>query len=537
MGLERRALSLVLIANSAGCSLIFDFPDEGSLGGGPNGGGTAGSVVDGGAPVGGGSGGEVSACFGATSPATSGVVWEALPEVAGPDETVAVTGLSYAFEQERLHAFGNTTRRLQGFNMPDIDGVTSQMFVVALYDNATRSLLLNATPCGFHNGEMITRRAAVFPEVGSEVLLAGSMPYDDGFGSVTYSVGFEEQNGCGNQLTETVLSPPPGQTAADVPVTINTDTSSAYVNPLQESDGVYLDASYDDPSEILAAGGAAKGIVLGEPSDVPRYFLSLVSLDTLDVQTEVFADLYADTSQRHRGWSGSVAQATDGTTWLGGGACASAGGCAEPSAFLVRLRLGEKPVTVMNASGSSSAITALRQRDGQLIAGGHYRSGLDALGETLPTQRAITPFVVAIDTTNEVATWSHTPPADDTRWRSVVDVAVLGTPACGAVYVVGCSVPATAPVRDCSLFEPGSSGFIEKLDRATGALVWSYDFPLGDVASDLFVPTALASYDDPARTGEERLWMAATYAGSYEMLGASLETGLSRESVVLGIEP
>ena len=103
------------------------------------------------------------------------------------------------------------------------------------------------------------------------------------------------------------------------------------------------------------------------------------------------------------------------------------------------------------------------------------------------------------------------------------------TKTCGAVYVLGCASPLTVGYRDCLTIEPGKTSFLTKLDLTTGTVIWSNTVKLTDY-HDIFMPTAIASAPD-------HVWVAVTYAGKLDPWGQHVESGMSRESLVLHIKP
>ncbi len=507
----------------AGCSLVLDFPKE-SFGGG---GGDAG---------GGGAGGGSSACFGGgTGPVASEVYWQGIPKIAGSAEVVATTGLAYGDTQKLLVMYGTTSNGLQTFDLPV--GTTNQIFAVGRYDNGTTALLTAGFACstptfgGPFQAE--TRRVASDPEE-LQLFAVGSLPTDD-TGNSQWSITSDGSDTCfgADDVEVTAEATAPEE---NVPFLTSVDTMSALTSPLNESEGVVVDVAASRPLDTVVVTGYAHGVVLGEPQAATVFFLSMV-VGFDELTNIVLPTLFVDADDASRAWPGGLALDDTGTAWFGGASCAMAGGCGGPQVFFGRAASGDTEATMLveRPGGVGSAATTVRHRDGRVVVGGHYSGDLTFGAATLPNASAPVPFVAAVDSATDAVLWTW-PAADGPTgaaadlYASVVDLAISGTKDCGAVYVLGCVSPASVGFRDCATIEPGKTSFVTKLDLATGAQLWTETVALGDPVTDLMMPTAIVSADD-------RVWVAATFTGTFEAWGQHLESGTSRESVVLRLEP
>ena len=152
------------------------------------------------------------------------------------------------------------------------------------------------------------------------------------------------------------------------------------------------------------------------------------------------------------------------------------------------------------------------------------------LGVTFPASSAGDAFVIAMDPHTRDVLWSYpgTSPAgyDQTGFNSVVEVAVLGTRDCGAVYVLGCTVPSSGTQADCVVPAAGKRGFLAKLDLMSGREIWVENFVLGNPDFDFFLPTAMTAKLD-------KLWIAGTVSGKAAIAGTQVVGAAPQEAVVL----
>jgi hypothetical protein len=118
------------------------------------------------------------------------------------------------------------------------------------------------------------------------------------------------------------------------------------------------------------------------------------------------------------------------------------------------------------------------------------------------------------------------PTYDDAGFDSVVDLVALGTRACGAVYVAGCSDPSSGSTGNCAYPGKAKHGFIAKLDLGTGQEIAIDEATLENPGYDVFLPTALAASAD-------RVWLAASVSGKIGIAGTEIVGASPMETVVV----
>lgn len=519
---------LVATTGTGACSFLLDFPEEGANASTGGGGGDAGGTTGG---NGGGDGGSI-ACFGDDDPAVAEVTWAGKPATANTGNWVSVTGLAYTPEQELLVMYGNASDGVQGYDIPG--GQSNQLFLLGRYDTGIFDLILSAWACTFPHASYYAETRRIAP-LGEFFVFGGTgnLPTDE-TGTSSWSISHDGVDRCDTreQLDVTAAESTPG---GRVPLLIEAGESSPTLYPLSGFDGALLD--YVTDREISGAAWLLGGRGEIDGDAVPDRVYSIAHLDVFNaVEDLAITNLYVDTFMPTRSMPGAVALDVEGTAWFGGSSCAAPDGCDDPQMFFGRYEVDAEAATLLaERPGATSAVTSVRRAGSQLMIGGNYEGTLDALGVSLPESETRAPFVMAFDPQTEQVLWSWPPEggaprASEDLWTSVVDVAVSGTEECGAVYVLGCESPQTSGFLDCATFEFGKTTFLMKLDRATGAVLWSESVVLEDPINHLFMPTAIAAH-------EERLWVAATYFGVADAFGHELESGVSRESVVLQLAP
>ncbi len=528
--LARRAFSTPLIPllgalfALGGCSFILDFPREGAT---KNAGGAGGSGGNGGS---GGAG--VPSCLGTgKGPVADDVTWRAIPKVVSYNSFVSSTGLVYSPGQQALLIYGTSSDGLQTFNLPT--GNANQIFVVGRFDTGIVNLLLAGHACTYpwSNRAPITRHMAGDPMFPS-IYGAGSLPTDE-TATGTWSFAFNESDGCGTSATETPYATIGGDKAGAVPLAIDMRGGMPPASTFNFSEGTTLDVAVDGFADTRLWIGGARGTVKGTSIASTSVFIRM--LQSVAEKVVVLQDLFIDTRAPLRAWPGAIALDKTNLGWFGGSSCAAPGGCDDAELYLGTFDTTDGTATVLEKrGGGKSAIMSIRYADDRVVVGGQYEGMASLRGVMLPEADTTTPFVQAIDaaTKQPVWTWpaSDGPSgADPAAYRGVVDIAVLGQKTCGAVYVLGCSSPLTVGYRDCSTIEPGKTSFLTKLDLATGTVIWSNTVKL-TTYQDIFMPTAIASAPD-------HVWVAATYAGKLDPWGQHVESGMSRESLVLHLKP
>lgn len=513
----------------SGCSLLVGFPKEGPpLGVGGQGGGTGGQ--------GGQGGGAVMACYG-TSPGAviDQETWRGVTMSAFDKSAVVSTGLMHLPLGHKLLVYGNTTGGLSTF---DIAG--AEIFMIGISDSNVLDLSLSGRACDGITRSVTTRRLKPFDQEDTTIV-TGTIGPDSTTPSLTWDMSDTNLSQCAanppsmGDFTVTTLS---GFPNSDIPFLSTVQAPGAPISAALAIDGVEFDTDFSMP--FLADLGAGQGSIdttIGTVTlPTPSYFVAIADFSSDAYKVSTLPQLAANTAEPHAAWSGALAIDGAGNAWFGGSACAAPGGCGKPQAFLGRFSLQDaNPSLLVQGQGDGSAITSLRSFAGQLVIGGRYAGSLPFADGALPAVAGTAPMVVVMDPKTQHVVWTY-PDAttaggfDAKRWYSVVEVAALGTADCGAVYIAGCSVPTSASTLDCVTFEPGKTGFVSKLDFATGRVIWTTESALGDPTTDSFVPTALTA-------AEDHVWLAATFNGTVDGFGTKLKSGISHESAVVRLTP
>lgn len=501
-----------------GCSFLLDFPKEGttSAGGGTGGAGHGGA---------GGAGGGSAICAQyAAAPTVDKPSWRSKMNGPGTVGGVATTGLVRVGAQ--LFAYGRTTDGLTSFFTGSGTHV-GELYLTKIPDMGAPSLAFAATAC---NGTRDALSGKITSQSDGRVAISGSLGFDLTLpGPGTWSFALGDADVCSSGATTVNAVNPYDEFNGSPFFAVIGDTSIDTGLPPM-ADGIGLDI--DDNKKNYGAIGIATGQVFEKMGpDLNERFFVQRSTETSANTTFVLANHFLET---HIGFAyGEAAVAVDdaGNAWFGGGSCNDIGSCAGQGAFFGVLPATGSPELIVEQPGTPSAITSMAFVDSVLVLGGRYDGSLAMLGETLPASSGGDAFVMAVDPVTRKVIWRYPagdakPAYDPTGFNTVVDVAALGTRVCGAVYVLGCTVPTGGTAADCSVPAKGKRGFLLKLDLGNGKLVSVDDFTLENPSVDFAMPTALTA-------SGEKIWMAATISGKATIAGTPVVGGAPEETVVL----
>ncbi len=517
-----------VLASASGCAFLFDFPEQGSIGGA---GGAGSGASSNGAGDAGGAGGSLP------TPSIEAVPWQTTPSVEGDGAFVAITSLTHNPDEDLLYAFGHASDGLADLGLPLGQG--GQVFVVGLPQTGAPELLMNAIACDAGARVPLTGRAGQWYNA-DELFLPMTLPSSPGSGN-RWALGYGSLDMCGSG-DELVVTPTNTSSPTDVPSFVLFDGFDLSGTVCQDCDGVAFEVTYRDP--VFALLGATSGDPFLEPNSDSSYFVMLQD-DVQEppvVEIKVFDDIPQEaptTGKPKPSWTGGIAVDELGRGWLGGGACDIGSGCDDPQVvFGVASLFQENPELLVKQTGRRgidiSAATSVEHADGIVLVAGQYQGELGFLSITLPAVVGAVPFVVAVESTNNTVRWSYPASSEQTgddalRWQSITDMAVTGDKSDGAVFVVGCSAPLASANVECATLEPGKTGFVKKLDLATGALLWSGEMMPTDGAH-AFLPTAVTAT-------AEHVWFAAQLLGSVDLWGQPLESAGAGGAVVIQLAP
>ncbi len=498
-----------------GCSLLYDFPEEGT---------TSGSGGSGG----GGGGPTICAAF-APVPTLDRVAWRGEMVDPGVNDELATTGLARDTVHDVLYAYGRTRGGIGGL-FTGSGRHASELYLTAIPDQGTPTLAMAARMCAdvdpAFSGRVTTfldGRAVVSGSLGFDFLLEGPG---------TWSIGVGDADQCATGVS--VPYDPDWNYYGGAPFFALVDETSVSLDPLGVSDGGGVDV--DDRDGRLAAIGVGAGQLFEQstPDPYARYFVQR-STETSGNETFILDDHFARSPSNFVHAEAGVAVDEQGNAWFGGGSCNDGGACNDQGAFLGVLRTTGAPELIVERPGTASAVTAMAEADGTVLIGGRYDGELSMLGATLGAATSTDAFVIAMDSTSRDVLWTYpgatpTPGYDVIGHNALVDLAVLGTRDCGAVYLVGCTVPSTETNGDCAEPKVGKRGFIVKLDLGTGRELWVDDVALENPDYDLFLPTAIAAQGD-------HVWVAATASGKVDVAGTQVIGASPMETLVLTLSP
>jgi hypothetical protein len=486
---------VALGALGVGCSFVLDFPEGVSLASGAGGQGSAGSSTSGTA------GGCVDP---GTVPVFDGIILEPRSDSGG---TYIGSLIRRAGE---LFFHGNFSGRLVGYPegavFPPNLGLINYM---ARLDDGDDSfeVMGSVSTCTATCGSLGLFSAVL---VGDTPFAAGFVPTQTALCNGTpLEVQF---NGgppfpvCGVDGTEIEFDPdgvgPTTPYLASFPSPNPPGSAVA-----QQTTGVLLDLATD--GSTLVGIGFSYGSMWGvPPTSEFEYFHSLIRFDPtmLSANDVAFipgwpsAELYV--GQGVADLAASVTIDDAGIVWATGAKCpAGVTECVpDRSYFISRWDVGSTPTMLVgqNLSNAGSFGNTIEFANGNLIVGGGYANLIE--GTNLPTATEVDPFVMAV--TREAGSsvvWAW-PTADSELprelYEDVLDIAIVSESSCGsqgAVYVAGCISAAGTAIKSCkkAYEEVGKQGFLAKLDLATGEEKWVRVFTPDNLATDLFMPTAI----------------------------------------------
>jgi hypothetical protein len=512
------ALLPLLALSAASCSLLLDFPEEGMLAGGSDAG-----ASPGGGDVGGGGSFPICPDF-AEAITVDKTTWRGEMQDPMPDYYASTTGLERF--GNKLYVYGGSHAPFESVFTGTEQGL-HELYLIEIPDGQPAELAASVTACGLETG--LSGRITALST--GDVVISGSIGVDTflwGPGNWSFSVGGPN---CG-QVAPFVL---PSQIFNGAPFFAKvTDTDVLPLVPDAGSDGLGIDV--DQRNGYVAAIGVTKGKLFESNAENAdhRYFVQH-SLECCADVTFVLDDHFMDYQASDNQGGAGIAVDEDGNAWFGGGSCNDQIDCDDQGAFFGVMPPNDGPEMIVERPGTRSTITTVRFADDRLLIGGRYDGELEMLGKSLPPSSADDAFVMAMDrdTRDILWTWPAAegdPGYDRAAFNSVVDIAVLGDRDCGAVYVLGCTVPGGGSTAECATPKAKKHGFLAKLDFTTGGVVWSQDIQLENEDFDFFLPTAITAQG-------ERVWMAATLNNSVTLAGTQVSGAQSGETVVFELSP
>jgi len=510
------AAASLLGAAANGCSFLIDFPEEGS-GAGPLGGG----------PLGGGGGGEVCEDF-AANPTLEKTTWRSEMRAPDEDDDIATTGLARYGDQ--LYAFGRTKDGLADLFTGSSTDVR-ELYLVRIPDQGPATLAMGATACNYSDGGLAGRITALSD---GSIVVSGMLGIDPVFPAPgTWSFALGDTPVCSPGTSAPLLSPV--EEFGGDPFFAKIEAANIFTNvPQVGSDGLGLDV--DQRKKFITAIGVVKGQAFNATFTNldHRYFVQR-STEMSGDTTYVLEDHFHDYHQTARFGEAGVAVDEDGNGWFGGGSCDDAATCGDQGAFFGVLPPDEAPELIVERPGTPSAITVVRFADDRLVFGGRYDGTLSMLGATLPPASSTDAFVMVMARDNREILWTYPgttaePGYERIGFNVVTDLAVMGDRDCGAVYVLGCTVPGGGSAAECVVPLGGKRGFIAKLDFTTARELWVDDIALENPNYDFFLPTAMTAQGN-------RLWLAATVNGQVAVAGTQIEGAAPQETLVLELSP
>ncbi|NUP04482.1 MAG: hypothetical protein HOW73_00285 [Polyangiaceae bacterium] len=515
--MSRFALTAALVLAS-GCSFVLDFPEEVRGGGGGAGG------DEGGGPLGGGGSGPTCQSEIAEVP------WRGHTPSATEFDYVTVTGLSRDPDptERWLDLFGESSSNIDPFTFPS--SASNVLFAIRLPDDNSAEVLGTIVPCDAAVPDYSFANR-VSHNTDDQLFISGGLPADD---QTNYAFSPGETDNCSLGVTENF--------ASDEPV----DGALVPFFALMDPDGSSVDASVQDAgltlatdvnAEVTAGLGVAFGEAFGAATGAVElaYFISR-SPEMKGGNEVVFLDNVPEISYP-RDLVGDLAVDGAANVWATGQSCT--GACATSSLFIVEWPAAMPETQSIKIGGATASFgAAAAANDNAAFIGGGYQGALTIDDVPLEPTDDVGAFVAAFDVNDGGVLWTYpaegtTPGFETTGFEAVVDIAVGDGSECGSVvYVVGCIADDKAGLQGCTAHRPDAMGrhaFVLKLDALTGQELWSTEIRPADVATSLFLPTAITADDSG-------FWVAASLRGQVD-LAEPIESGPSTEAVVVRFTP
>ncbi|MFO0612116.1 MAG: hypothetical protein U0414_06000 [Polyangiaceae bacterium] len=497
------ALSLLVAVSS--CSWVLDFPDVGSGTGATSGGTT--TTGAGGGP-----------CDpGTTVAPPPELVWHGTSPNGNDSDSVHVSGLARVGDE--LDVWGTNFNGIQNF--PNLSpGAANIVYLLSFKDSGPVDVIGYGTACTSLNGYFTTGRMGL---LNGRPLVSFVVPTANPPSMAAFGLGTADPCATGTMFYPKSASTP-----------VNAYFSATTVSLEDAGDG--LGSSIDvaanakgDAAGLQVLRGSAWGNTA--PDELTFWYYMLRSDASSSSQGLLMTEI-ANEAQVGGAFVpyGGVAVDDGGGVWSTGMACAAPGNCTG-AAFVSSWPAGEGTtethVTVNSPNASFGSV--IRYAGGRVVVGGAYVGSFAVGGAALPAASDTDQFVAAIDPATRQALWTYPTTTELARpaFDAVVDVAAVGTPGCGAVYVLACGADPTSATQDCLGLDNGKRAFLTKLDLGTGAQVWTTEIATEAPTDNYIVPRAVAADD----TG---VWAAFSYRGTVNVGGTAIvSNNLSVDTLIL----